>query len=61
MGWYGDHIESQLVISSGAATCAMEAISKSTVGKVHLNKKTFAELLRADVNTFNLTTTSIAH
>lgn len=49
LGWYGSHIESQLVISSAAASCAMESISKTPIGKFHLNRKTLAELIGIDM------------
>lgn len=59
MFWYGDHIESQLVISEVAATCAAASISKTAVGKYKLTKKTLATLLRQYQYKTNLNSTSI--
>lgn len=37
-----------------------ESISKTPVGKLHLNRKTFAELLRLDLSDVNFTSSSIS-
>ena len=60
LGWYGDHIESQLVISSAAATCAAESISRTDIGKFHLNRKTLAELIGIDLSEVWLNSTSLS-
>lgn len=59
LSWYGDHIESQLVISSAAASCAMESISKTPIGKFHLDKKTLSQAFGLNYDEIELNSTSI--
>jgi hypothetical protein len=57
--WYGDHIESQLVISETAATCAAASISKTALGKFHLNQKSLATILRQSAYKTKLDTSTV--
>jgi len=37
MWWYGDHVESQLVVSEAAANCIAEQVSLSPLGRFYMN------------------------